>query len=73
MELEVSDLQIAPLLAIAARWTVVPCGFGLLNGELTITGAGTGSLDIIGSLDGTDLARQAAGKAVKKRGGKTVV
>lgn len=55
MELEVSDLQIAPLLAIAARWTEVPRGSGLLNGELTITGAGTDNLDIVGSFDCTDL------------------
>ena len=55
MELQISDLQIAPLLAIAARGTEVPRGSGLLNGELTITGAGTDNLDIVGSLDCADL------------------
>ncbi len=55
MELQVSDLQLAPLLAIAARRTEAPSGSGLLNGELTITGAGTDNLDIVGSLDCADL------------------
>ncbi len=55
MELKISDLQLAPLLSIAARRTEVPRGSGLLNGELTITGAGTDNLDIVGSLDCTDL------------------
>lgn len=55
IELQISDLQLAPLLAIAARQTEVPNGSGLLNGELTITGGGTDNLDIVGNLDCTDL------------------
>ncbi|HEB70696.1 MAG TPA: hypothetical protein ENI88_13925, partial [Desulfobulbus sp.] len=55
MELQISDLELAPLLAIAAGQTEVPNGSGLLNGTLTITGAGTDTLDIIGSVDCTGL------------------
>ncbi len=55
IELQISDVQLAPLLAVAVRQTEVPNGSGLLNGELTITGAGTDNLDIVGNLDCTDL------------------
>ncbi|HHD64664.1 MAG TPA: hypothetical protein ENK96_09960 [Desulfobulbaceae bacterium] len=55
MHLKVSDFQIAPLLTIAARQGNVPTGAGLLNGELTFSGAGRDKLDVVGNLDCSNL------------------
>ncbi len=56
MQLQVSKLQISPLLtAIAALKTNVPTGSGQVNGRLTVTGAGFDSLDVVGRLQCTDV------------------
>jgi hypothetical protein len=55
MHLKVSDFQIAPLLTIAAQRCNVPIGAGLLNGELTFSGAGRDKLDVVGNLDCSNL------------------
>ena len=55
LQLQVSNLQIAPLLTLAARSHNVPEGRVLLNGKLTVTGAGRDTLDVVGNLNCTDI------------------
>ena len=53
--LHVKRFQLAPLLALAARTGNIPSGQGVLDGEMTITGAGRAKLDLLGSLECSDL------------------
>ena len=55
MHLKVTKFQIAPLLTIASRQGNVPTGSGLLNGDVTLSGAGRDKLDVVGALDCSDL------------------
>ncbi|HHL33618.1 MAG TPA: hypothetical protein ENJ30_04570, partial [Desulfobulbaceae bacterium] len=48
--------QLAPILALAARGGKVPTGKGLLDGEITLNGAGLDKLDVLGELSCTGLA-----------------
>ena len=55
--LQVKRFQLAPLFALAAvRSQSIPEGQGVLDGEMTITGAGRARLDLLGRLECTDLA-----------------
>jgi len=57
--LVVNRFQLAPLLALASvRSASIPDGQGVLDGEITITGAGRAKLDMLGSLECTDLFLQ---------------
>lgn len=55
MELQITDLKVGDLLSMAGPGTGIPEGSGLLNGALTMTGAGPDTLDVVGTLDCTDL------------------
>ena len=55
----VKRFQLAPLLALASvRDAAIPDGQGVLDGEITITGAGRAKLDMLGNLECTDLSLQ---------------
>ncbi len=56
MHLTLKRFQLAPILALAARGGKVPTGKGLLDGEITLNGAGLDKLDVLGNLSCTDLA-----------------
>ena len=56
--LQVKRFQLAPLFALAARTGNTPTGEGVLDGELSITGAGRSKLDLVGQLECTDLSLQ---------------
>lgn len=48
--------QVAPILALAARGGKIPTGKGVLDGEITVNGAGLDKLDLLGRLSCGDLA-----------------
>ncbi len=56
MHLTLKRFQLAPILALAARGGKVPTGKGLLDGEVTINGAGLDKLGLLGDLSCTGLA-----------------
>ena len=55
MHLTVKQFQLAPLLALAGRTGKVPTGKGIVDGEITVTGAGPDKVDMLGNLNCTDL------------------
>ncbi len=55
MHLTLKRFQLAPILALAARGGTVPTGKGLLDGDITLNGAGLDKLDVLGKLSCVDL------------------
>jgi len=55
LQLEMSNLQLAPLLRFLHLNHDVPEGRALLSGKLTVIGAGRDSLDVIGNLNCSDI------------------
>ncbi len=55
MRLTLKQFQLAPILALAGRGGKVPVGKGILDGEVTLTGAGIDKLDVRGNITATDL------------------
>jgi hypothetical protein len=55
LRLEMSDLQLAPLLRLLHLNHDVPEGSALLSGKLTMIGAGRDSLDVVGNINCSDI------------------
>lgn len=61
--LTLKQFQLAPILALASRGGTVPVGKGVLDGEVTLTGAGIDKLDVLGNIScaGLELSGGALG------------